>query len=115
MDNTIVEERNDGTKFIRFKPTSASQTGYEMELLCKNYNEIIKNSDVEPLFLIGEFILIFLCIHPFNDGNGRMSRLLTLLLLYKSGYTVGKYISVEKMIEKTKEMYYESLHKSSIG
>ncbi|GHU32128.1 hypothetical protein FACS1894166_04830 [Bacilli bacterium] len=85
-----------------------------MEALCVNYNNAInKYNDVEPLFLIGEFILSFLCIHPFDDGNGRMSRLLTLLLMYKAGYTVGKYISIEKMIEKTKDSYYKSLYESS--
>jgi len=65
--------------------------------------------------LIPMFILDFLCIHPFNDGNGRMSRLLTLLLLYKSGYIVGKYISIELLIEKTKDTYYEALQDSSLG
>ena len=69
---------------------------------------------IDPLILIPMFILDFLCIHPFSDGNGRMSRLLTLLLLYRAGYIVGKYISIEKLIEDTKEVYYDSLQKSSI-
>ena len=68
---------------------------------------------IDPLILIPMFILDFLCVHPFNDGNGRMSRLLTLLLLYRAGYIVGKYISIEKLIEKTKESYYDCLHLSS--
>ena len=70
---------------------------------------------INPLLAIPMFILDFLCIHPFNDGNGRMSRLLTLLLLYRGGYIVGKYISIEKMIETTKESYYEALQQSSVG
>ena len=73
----------------------------------------MQDTDLDPLLLIPIFILDFLCIHPFNDGNGRMSRLLTLLLLYRSGYIVGKYISIEKLISDTKETYYEALQQSS--
>lgn len=73
------------------------------------------NPEYDPLILMPMFILDFLCIHPFNDGNGRMSRLLTLLLLYRNGYIVGKYISIEKLIEGTKETYYEALQSSSAG
>lgn len=86
-----------------------------MEELCNNYNELIKNGEIDPLLIIPIFILDFLCIHPFSDGTGRMSRLLTLLLLYKNGYIVGKYISIEKLIENTKESYYDTLKKSSIN
>ncbi len=80
-----------------------------------SYNEAINEERIDPLILISKFVLGFLSIHPFNDGNGRMSRLLTLLLLYQQGYIVGKYISVEKIIESTKESYYKSLHENSIG
>lgn len=83
--------------------------------LCQNYNAIVYDESCDLLILIPIFILDFVSIHPFNDGNGRMSRLLTLLLLYRTNYMVGKYISIEKMIEETKDSYYEALEKSSIG
>lgn len=82
-----------------------------MEELCRAFEEAMATGEIDPLLLIPMFILDFLCIHPFNDGNGRMSRLLTLLLLYRSGYIVGKYISIERMIENSKELYYECLRK----
>lgn len=85
-----------------------------MEKLCDEYKKAISNEEVEPLVLIGAFILDFLCIHPFNDGNGRMSRLLTLLLLYQNEFEVGRFISIEKIIEDSKETYYEALNKSSM-
>lgn len=81
--------------------------------LCTKYNEAIEAGTYDPLFLMPVFILDFLCIHPFNDGNGRMSRLLTLLLLYRAGFIVGKYISIEMLIEKSKDSYYEVLQASS--
>ena len=83
-----------------------------MEALCKEFSEA--KNEVDPLLLNIMFILDFLCIHPFNDGNGRMSRLLTLLLLYQSGFIVGKYVSIEKIIEESKKTYYEALQDSSI-
>lgn len=86
-----------------------------MEQLCIEFLKVLDQSDIDPFLLISMFILDFLSIHPFNDGNGRMSRLLTLLLLYREGYIVGKYISLEMIIEKTKESYYDSLQASSIG
>lgn len=113
--NYIEETLEDGTKKTRFTPLSPVETPIAMEELCNSYNEIIRKGEIDPLFIIPVFILDFVSIHPFNDGNGRMSRLLTLLLLYKSGYLVGKYISIEKFIEETKETYYESLEKSSIN
>jgi len=82
---------------------------------CEAFNNAVKKEAFDPLLLIPLFILDFLCIHPFNDGNGRMSRLLTLLLTYRAGYIVGKYISIERLIEQTKEQYYEVLHASSQG
>lgn len=114
-DNVIAESGKDGKQRVRFAPVPAFQTAEAMEALCSEFNSAIDRSEYDPLLLIPMFILDFLCIHPFNDGNGRMSRLLTLLLLYRSGYIVGKYISMEMLIEKTKETYYEALQNSSIG
>ena len=113
-DNIIEEQDEYGNKKIRFKPVSAFETPSNLQLLCDSYNNEIQKGEIDPLLLIPIFILDFLSIHPFNDGNGRMSRLLTLLLLYKNGYIVGKYISIEKIVEKTKESYYDTLKKSSI-
>lgn len=114
-DNVISEEDALGNKFVRFKPVEAWATSVNMEKLCEAFNEAILNEIVNPLIIIPMFILDFLCIHPFNDGNGRMSRLLTLLLLYRSGFMVGKYVSLEKLIESTKENYYVALQESSKG
>lgn len=114
-DNIISEEDELGNKFVRFKPVETWATSVNMEKLCEAFNEAILNETVNPLIIIPMFILDFLCIHPFNDGNGRMSRLLTLLLLYRSGFMVGKYVSLEKLIESTKENYYEALQESSKG
>ena len=86
-----------------------------LEELCNQFLEAWEEERIDRLLLIPMFVLDFLCIHPFNDGNGRMSRLLTLLLFYKAGYIVGKYVSMEMLIEKTKETYYEALQDSSTG
>lgn len=115
VDNTIEEISSDGRTRTRFIPMPAYLTPIKMDELCRAYNENADRSKINPLILAFNFILDFLCIHPFKDGNGRMSRLLTLLLLYLDGHTVGKYISIEKIIEETKETYYESLQSSSIG
>ena len=112
-DNIIEEEDFQGNKSIRFKPVAAWETAQAINELCEAYEEALKIELIEPLILIPMFILDFLCIYPFNDGNGRMSRLLSLLLLYREGYIVGKYISIEKMIEVTKKSYYETLQMSS--
>ncbi len=112
-ENEIVEKHADGTVHVRFKPVSAFDTPNAMDQLVKNYLYHSRERDVEPLVLIALFILDFLCIHPFMDGNGRMSRLLTLLLLYQSDYQVGKYISIERIIEAEKEGYYQTLHTAS--
>lgn len=112
-DNIIQETDADGNERIRFKPVAAWETPASIDELCKVFSEA--KNEVEPLLLDIMFILDFLCIHPFNDGNGRMSRLLTLLLLYQSGFIVGKYISIEKIIEESKETYYEALQDSSIN
>ncbi len=112
-DNVIAEELPDGTRHVRFQPVSAWETAETMINLCDEFDEVLNDKDIDPLLLIPVFILDFLCVHPFNDGNGRMSRLLTLLLLYRSGYIVGKYISIEKLIADSKETYYEVLQESS--
>lgn len=113
-DNIIAESDKEGHQKIRFKPVPAFQTPTAMDELCRAFTEAIEKGTYDPLLLIPMFILDFLCIHPFNDGNGRMSRLLTLLFLYRSGYIVGKYISLEMLIEKSKETYYEVLRNSSV-
>ena len=112
-DNVIAEELPDGTKRVRFQPVPAWETPEAMDRLCSAFEEAVNGAEMDPLLLIPMFVLDFLCIHPFNDGNGRMSRLLTLLLLYRAGYTVGKYISIEKIISDSKETYYEALQDSS--
>ena len=114
-DNIIAEFNKDGLKKIRFSPVPAFQTTEATEQLCTNFNKAIVARVYDPLLLIPMFVLDFLCIHPFNDGNGRMSRLITLLLLYKAGYMVGKYISIEMIIEQTKDTYYQALQNSSIN
>lgn len=112
-DNVIAEELPDGQQIVRFKPVPAWETPEAITALCSAFQEAAQDAELDPLLLIPIFILDFLCIHPFNDGNGRMSRLLTLLLLYRSGFLVGKYISIEKLISDTKETYYEALQASS--
>lgn len=113
-DNIIAEVDKAGNETVRFNPVESWMTPLAIDDLCQAYNEAIDNN-IEPLLIMPMFILDFLCIHPFNDGNGRMSRLLTLLLLYKANYIVGKYISIEKLIENTKETYYEALQQSSVN
>jgi Fic family protein len=112
-DNLITETDAFGQTQIRFKPLTAFETPEAVDRLTDTFINAINAEKYDPLLLIPMFVLDFLCIHPFNDGNGRMSRLLTLLLLYRSGYIVGKYISIEMIIEKTKETYYEVLMDSS--
>ena len=114
-DNIIEEEDSKGNKHVRFRPMAAWETPEAIRNLCDEYDKALSKGTVDPLLLIPMFILDFLCIHPFNDGNGRMSRLLTLLCLCRAGYIVGKYISIEHLIEKTKESYYECLQASSAG
>ena len=114
-DNVIAETDAEGHQRARFIPVPAFQTAEAMDEMCNRVLEEWESNRMDKLILIPIFILDFLCIHPFNDGNGRMSRLLTLLLFYKAGYIVGKYISMEMLIEKTKETYYEALQASSIG
>lgn len=114
-DNVIAETGAEGHQKIRFIPVPAFQTADAIEKLCSSFLDAWAADRIDKLILIPMFILDFLCIHPFNDGNGRMSRLLTLLLFYRAGYIVGKYVSMEMLIEKTKETYYEALQASSMG
>lgn len=115
IDNIIAEVDKEGNEHVRFTPTPAFQTPDAVDNLCQAFNEALDDGKYDALLLIPMFVLDFLCIHPFNDGNGRMSRLLTLLLLYRSNYIVGKYISIEMLIERSKETYYEALKLSSTG
>lgn len=114
-DNVIAEVDVQGNQRARFIPVPAFQTANAMNEMCDSFIKAWEAKRIDKLLLIPMFILDFLCIHPFLDGNGRLSRLLTLLLLYKAGYLVGKYISIEMLIERTKETYYEALQNSSIG
>jgi Fic family protein len=114
-DNDITERQPDGTTVIRFKPLAAHLTPDAMTRLHDAYRATLAAQAVEPLLVISAYVLDFLCVHPFADGNGRMARLLSLLLLYQAGYEVGRYISLEGVIEQTKEGYYDSLYASSQG
>ena len=110
--NEIDMVLENGKKVVLFKPLEPYETPDAVERLCDEFDKAINEGIVDSLIIIPNFILDFLCIHPFNDGNGRMSRLLMLLLLYRSGYIVGQYISIEKAIADTKETYYEVLQQS---
>ena len=114
-NNYISETDSEGNEKIRFQPVPAYLTSDAMERLCSAFIKALEKGEHDALLLIPMFVLDFLCIHPFNDGNGRMSRLLTLLLFYRAGYIAGKYISLEKLIENSKETYYEVLQDSSTG
>ena len=114
-DNIIKETDEEGNEYVRFQPVSAWETNDAMNMLCEAYEKAINEKLADPLIIMAVFILDFLCIHPFDDGNGRMSRLLTLLILYRTGYIVGKYVSIEKIIDNTKETYYEVLQQSSLN
>lgn len=111
--NEIAAVYPDGRRKLIFKPLEPYETPEAIKDICEEYDKAVNYLHLDPLIVIPIFIHDFLCIHPFNDGNGRMSRLLTTLLLYKSGYFVGRYISLEKKIQVTKEDYYEALSQSS--
>ncbi|MCR4660932.1 MAG: Fic family protein, partial [Clostridia bacterium] len=115
VQNYISATDTQGNSYTLFTPLAPYETPIAIQDLCDEFNKAIDNKEVDPLILIPIFIHDFLCIHPFNDGNGRMSRLLTTLLLYRSGYYVGKYISLELKISKLKDLYYDSLYNSQIG
>lgn len=114
-NNEIVEKHPDGTKRVRFVPTTAHLTPQAMDDLIANYKNAIHALNQDSLIVVPLAILDFLCIHPFSDGNGRVARLLTLTLLYHFDYQVGRYISLERIFEESKETYYETLEKSSQG
>ena len=114
-DNRIVERLPNGRTRLRFQPVSAVGTPRYMKGLCRLYVQEADRKRADPLLLIPAFVLDFLCIHPFTDGNGRMARLLTLMLLYQSGFNVGRYVSLERVIEDSKSTYYETLFESSQG
>ncbi|MEF9840730.1 MAG: Fic family protein [Lachnospiraceae bacterium] len=114
-DNVILEVDTDGARKIHFRPTPAAETKKEMEQLELAYMDARDDANINQLLLIPCVILDFLCIHPFRDGNGRVSRLLSLLLLYKNGYDAGKYVSFEEQINNYKAYYYEALKQSSTG
>lgn len=112
-DGDIIEIFPNGRSRVRFKPVSAPDTSTYMNVLIEKYHQFLLNKEVHPLISIAAFNLDFLCIHPFRDGNGRISRLLLLLQLLQTGYEAGRYISLERLIESNKERYYETLEKSS--
>lgn len=115
VQNYIAATFPDGHTETLFTPLAPFETPGALDRICEEYNKVIGNHEVEPLIAIPVFIHDFLCIHPFNDGNGRMSRLLTTLLLYRSGFTVGKYISLEAKIAQNKDLYYGALQASQVG
>ena len=115
VQNYISATYPDGHTEILFTPLAPYETPGALDRICEEYNRVIGNMELEPLIAIPVFIHDFLCIHPFNDGNGRMSRLLTTLLLYRSGFCVGKYISLEAKIAKNKDLYYDALSASQVG
>lgn len=115
VQNYISATYPDGHKEVLFTPLAPYETPEALDRICDEYNRVIGNFEVEPLIVIPIFIHDFLCIHPFNDGNGRMSRLLTTLLLYRSGFYIGKYISLEAKIAKNKDLYYDALGRSQDG
>ena len=115
VQNYISATYPDGHVQVLFTPMAPCETPEAIDKICEEYNLAIGNMELEPLILIPVFIHDFLCIHPFNDGNGRMSRLLTTLLLYRNGFYVGRYISLEGKIAKNKDLYYDALSRSQDG
>lgn len=115
VENTITETHPDGTQRVRFTPVSAFETPQAMQQLTDSYTHCTHALAQEPLVIIPAYVLDFLCIHPFRDGNGRTARLLSLLLLYYHGYEVGRYISLERIFEETRESYYETLESGMRG
>lgn len=113
--NYINETHADGSSFTRFTPLEPFETPEAVDTICTSYRDALAKQVVDPLILVPIYICDFLCIHPFNDGNGRISRLLTTLLLYQSSFMVGKYISIEQKIERAKDSYYDVLGKVSSG
>jgi Fic family protein len=115
VENSIEEVRPDGTSFVRFRTVTASETPAAMDELHERFERASRSDGYHPLLLAGCYVFDFLAIHPFRDGNGRMGRLLTLLLLYQAGYEVGRFISLERLVQETSETYYEALRAAGIG
>lgn len=115
VQNYISAAHPDGHVETLFMPLAPYETPEALDRICEEYNRVIGNMELEPLIAIPVFIQDFLCIHPFNDGNGRMSRLLTTLLLHRNGFYVGRYISLEAKIAKNKDLYYDALAESQKG
>jgi Fic family protein len=115
VENDIIEYRPGQPPRVRFRPVSVADTPAAVEELCLSYRHALGQNWAPPLLVVAALVLDFLCIHPFRDGNGRVSRLLTLLALYHHGFEVGRYISLERLVEESKEDYYEALHRSSQG
>lgn len=115
VQNYISATYPDGHSEVLFTPLSPFETPGALDRICDEYNRVIGNSEVEPIIMIPIFVHDFLCIHPFNDGNGRLSRLLTTLLLYKNGFYAGRYISLESLIARDKAAYYEALNKAGVN
>lgn len=115
VDNEIIELREGAPPLVRFRPVKVAETPAAVEELCLLYRHALNQSLAPPLVAIAALVFDFLCIHPFRDGNGRISRLLTLLALYQHGYEVGRYISLERLIEESRAEYYDVLHRSSEG
>ena len=114
-DNHIVARDENGIEHVIFEPLSPLETPIAIDRICEEFNRVSATEEVDTLLLIPIFIHDFLCVHPFNDGNGRMSRLLTTLLLYRAGYVVGRYVSLEKKIADLQDLYYDSLNMSQNG
>jgi Fic family protein len=115
VDNEIVELREGAPPFVRFRPVKVAETPAAVEELCLLYRHALNQSLAPPLVAVAALVFDFLCIHPFRDGNGRISRLLTLLALYQHGYEVGRYVSLERLVEESRAEYYDVLHRSSDG
>jgi Fic family protein len=115
QDNEIIEVDAQGNRRVRFRPVPAAETSKAIDDLCLAYRHALDQDILPPLLATASLVLDFLCIHPFRDGNGRVSRLLTLLALYTHGYEVGRYVSLERLVEESKESYYETLARSSEG
>jgi Fic family protein len=115
VENSIEEVRADGTRFVRFTTVSAAETTAAMDELHDRFDRAVRSGEYHPLLLAGCYVFDLLAIHPFRDGNGRMGRLLTLLLLYRAGYGVGRYVSLERLVHESSETYYEALRAAGIG
>ncbi len=113
--NSITEKRPDGTEFVRFVPVEPYLVNEYMRALQEGFDALWRANEIDKLLLIPAYVFDFLCIHPFIDGNGRMARLLTMPLLYKAGYDIGRFVSLERVVEASKESYYEALKLSSEG